>query len=356
MKKFNILLAAGLLLVGVSSCQQEDEPKVKLPTEKTEFTVYTPPLQNQAFETSDQPNSNSTINIFCSQPDYGFSAICNYSVICSLDPECPDIDPDLQPDQTPKSVAIPSVDGSQAAMSILTYKVGVAMNKMCGILNEELEDKYPGSILDKGPVEVFFRAVCEIPGVEGTRVISKNVVSYKAIKAPLTVEVPGWIYICGDVANLETGEANGFTAPSEGNLEKYMTNWILLEPKTMVGSGLYVGVFGLLPKEDKGAGVDDTSNFRFFTELLGWTKDASLGSNEADFFKVDITPQAESESGFSGEMVYQGLGNWGIFNFTGSNQPVTIVVDVPKLRVFIKMGNYNVEFEGREPIYEPVSE
>lgn len=353
MKKSYILLAAGLLAIGATSCKQEDEPRVKKPTH---FTVYTPALQNQEIETATQPTSNATINIFCSQPDYGFSAICTYSVICSLDPTCPEVDTDLAPDATPKSIAIPSVDGTLASMAISSYKVGVAMNKMSGVLNEEVADLYPSTPLAQGPVEVYFRAVCEIPGVEGTRVVSDNVVSYKAIKAPLTVEVPGWMYICGDIANLETGELNGFKAPSGGNEELYITNWALYEPKSMVDQGIYVGTFGLQPKEDTGAGVDDTSNFRFFTELLGWTKDASLGSNEADFFKMDITAQAESASGFNGDIVYQGLGNWGIFNFTGEYQPVTIVVDVPKLKVYIKTGDYNVDFDGRDPIFEAKAE
>ena len=90
---------------------------------------------------------------------------------------------------------------------------------------------------------------------------------------------------------------------------------------------------------------DACAQFRFFTELLGWVADASLGSNEADFFCLNITDKWEA--GFSGDIITPGLGNWGVFVTEAT--PVTIVVDQVNLKVYVKEGVHEVTFVGRDP-------
>lgn len=338
MKKLSIIFAMAAVALGFSSCKQEDKPQYQAPTT---FTINEPALKNQVFRTSDDMTDNATFNLFCSQPDYGYSAICNYSALVSLDSEAPIEEWIALPNQTPTS----------AAMSIKTYELGVAINQLLNVVDE---DQFNADQLGDKEFKCYFKAVCEIPAIEGSKIISSNYVSYDKVMIRYAVKNPAWIYICGDVENIETGVANGFTAPSQGNLELYMQNFSLFEPKDMIGEKLYVGSFNLTPKAEavdpatsNPDNPDQCAQFRFFTELLGWTPTASLGSNEADFYCLPITDKWNVGSGYSGDIVVQGLGNWGVF--VTEKQPVTIVVDQLNNKIFVKEGVHEVTFVGRDP-------
>ncbi len=74
----------------------------------------------------------STFNLFCSQPDYGYSAICKYSALVSLDPECPAEDTD-------KTLSLPATNPAMAAMAIKTYELAVAPQQALKGYNSEEE-------------------------------------------------------------------------------------------------------------------------------------------------------------------------------------------------------------------------
>lgn len=324
------------LLLGFSSCKQEEDPKYHAPTK---FTVNEPALQNQAFRTSSDMTDAATFNLFCSQPDYGYSAICSYSALVSLNPEAPLED----------WVALPNVNSSSASMAIKTFELGVAINNL---LNVENYADFEARGLYNQEFQCYFKAVCEIPSIEGSRIVSSNTVCYNKVMINYAEKLPAWIYICGDVTNPDTGVSNGFTAPSAANADSYKANFALYEPNNMIGEKLFVGIFTLNPKADAAnpetsdpTNVDQCAQFRFFTELLGWTKDASLGSNEADFFCLNTTDKWQA--GYSGDIVDQGLGNWGVF--VTENTPITIVVDLANLKIFYKEGEHEVSFVGRDP-------
>lgn len=329
-------MAMVAMVLGFSSCKQEDEPKYHAPTT---FTVAQPALQNQAFRTNSEMTDKETFDLFCSQPDYGYSAICNYSALVSLNPDAPLED----------WIALPNENSTSAQMAIKTYELGVAVNQL---LNVENQADFDARDLYNQEFKCYFKAVCEIPGVEGSKIISSNTVSYNKVMINYAEKLAGWIYICGDVENINTGIANGFTAPSVANLALYKDNFALYEPEDKIGEKLYVGSFNVTPKEaatkpetSDPFNVDQCAQFRFFTDLLGWTPDASLGSNEADFFCDPITDKYQA--GYTGDIVAQGLGNWGIF--ITEPVPVTIVVDVPNLKVYVKEGVHDVTFVGRDP-------
>lgn len=331
-------MAMAALTLGLASCEQESDPKFKAPTT---FTISTPALQNQEFLTAAEMTDNETFNLFCTQPDYGYSAVCNYSAIVSLDPECPT--EDLQA-VTGKSYALENTLPTSAAMAIKTFELGVAVNQLLGITDAE---EFAKEGIGNKTYQCYFRAVCEIPGIEGSRIVSDNVVSYNMVRVQYAEKKPGWIYIVGNVQNPETGVADDFKGPSMANYDHYYNNFRLEEPADMIGQKLYVGKFNLNPKSATPdfSNVDDTSQFRFFTELLGWTTDASLGSNEADFFVLPIADKFEA--GYEGEVVDHGLGNWGVW--VSELTPMTVVVDVPNLKVFVKEGFHDVTFVGRNP-------
>ncbi|MBD5305762.1 MAG: hypothetical protein HDS12_05695 [Bacteroides sp.] len=349
MKKISIILGLAAVALGFTSCKQEENPKYHQPTD---FIISTPAMQNIAFETESEMTSNETFNLFCSQPDYGYAAICNYSAVVSLDPECP---VERVVDEETGAVTIQAVEGksvlldnqnpTSAAMAIKTYDLGIAMLNLGGIYNDR--DDYNASDFAKGTVKAYFRAVCQIDGIDNSAIASTNVVSYNAVKVAYAEKVAGWIYICGNVQNPDTGVVDDFKGPSVANYDWYYNNFRLIEPESMIGQKLYVGQFNIAPKSptpDLG-NVDDTSQFRFFTELLGWTNTASLGSAEADFYVLPISDKFAA--GFDGDIVNQGLGNWGVW--VSDYTPMTVVVDVPSLKIYIKEGFHEVSFVGRNP-------
>lgn len=322
------------VVFGLSSCKQEDDPQYHAPTT---FTINEPALQNQAFRTSDDMSDAATFNLFCSQPDYGYSAVCEYSALVSLDPKAP----------IEEWIALPNTTPNSASMAIKTFELGAAVNTLLDVVDAE---DFANKDLGNKEFKCYFKAVCEIPGIEGSRIVSSNTASYNKVMIKYAEKKPAWIYICGDVSNITTGVANGFTAPSVANLDFYKNNFALYEPEDMIGEKLYVGSFNLTPKdssmENFNAGNPDAcAQFRFFTELLGWVADASLGSNEADFFCLNITDKWEA--GFSGDIITPGLGNWGVF--VTETTPVTIVVDQVNLKVYVKEGVHEVTFVGRDP-------
>lgn len=321
--------------LGFTSCKQEEDPKYHQPTD---FKISTPALQNVEFETSADMTDASTFNLFATQPDYGYSAICNYSVLVSLDENCPE----------ETAVSIENITPTSAAMTMKTFELGAAVCKLAKVTNEEA---YAASDLAKGPVKVYFRGVCEIPGIEGSRIVSSNVVSYNKVVVPFTVKQAGWIYICGNVKSLDNGVDNNFTAPNAANLAVYDENFRLTEPEEMIGEKVYVGQFSLVSKgaDLDASNPDNCSQFRFFTELLGWTNTASFGSNEADFYVLPVDYN-KFATGFSGEGVWQGLGNWGVY--VAQDTPFTVVADMVQYKVHFKEGLHDVTFVGRDPEFK----
>ena len=196
-------------------------------------------------------------------------------------------------------------------------------------------------------MKCYFRALCEIEGIANSQIASANTVSYNAVRVMYAEKKAAWIYICGDVSNPDTKVADGFKGPSMANFEHYYNNFRLIEPDDQIGTKLFVGKFNLDPKSDAPdlGNVDDTSQFRFFSELLGWTNTASLGSAEGDFYVLPIADKFAA--GFDGDIVLQGLGNWGVW--VSEQTPMTIVVDLVQNKLYVKEGFHDVTFVGRNP-------
>lgn len=345
------------IVLGMTSCSQEDEPKYHAPTPGS-FTINAPALENQFLETGTDLTNQTTFDIFCgSQPDYGFAAAgLNYSALVSLDPNVPDVDANV-PDQTPKTVLIPSMSGSTGKMTFSTYYLGAAICQLLGITSA---DEFAQNADVADPVKVYFRGVCEIDGMENSRILSSNVVSYNKVFVPEFTELKAaWIYVSGNIATLDGFEMNGgagFLAPSVGNLDEYM-KFAIYEQE--IGSKIYIGSFQLIPKQDNPdpanpdtGNIDEVSSFRFFTQLLGWTADASIGSHKDDFYKMDLNQQLADGHIYSGDAVWQGLGNWGIH--VGTPTPITVVVDAAKteaIKVWYKLGVWDVQMTGGEPTF-----
>lgn len=330
------------MALGFTSCNQEDEPKFHVPTT---FNISTPAMQNIAFLCGTDMTDKATFNLFCTQPNYGYSAICNYSALVSLDPEAPE----------EEWIALPNENPTQAAMAIKTYELGVAINKLLGITSADEFAAWrsvDGKTAAETAFKCYFKAVCEIPGIANSRIVSTNApVSYNKVYIQFAEKKPGWIFILGNVSDKDGNNPNGFTSPSASNYDAYKAHWALYEPDDMVGEKIYVGQFMLDPKD--GAidlsNPDTASQFRFAYELLGWTGgDGFLGSNKADFYCLPITDTFDSL--YKGGIINNGLGNWGVH--VEQQTPMTVVVDQSDLKIYVKEGFHDVTFNGRTPNFE----
>ena len=166
----------------------------------------------------------------------------------------------------------------------------------------------------------------------------------------LTLNDRQYIYIVGNITNPANGVYNYWTTPSIGNTEFY-ENFKLFNPEGMNRSDLYVGTYILDPRDkwylDPENPYSDCE-FRFFTSLQGWTPEPSIGSNEADFYVLPISSEFEDGT-YSGNVLFQGLGNWGIY--CKEDTLMTVVVDLRLKRIYVHKGEAEVTFNDRTPIF-----
>lgn len=157
------------------------------------------------------------------------------------------------------------------------------------------------------------------------------------------------VYICGDVTSIE-GYANSFITPGPENAELYNAQFKLKK------EGMYfTGTYYLKEKYPDLNYPDNLPQFRFFTELLGWTNIASLGSKDEDFFcqPVALTDEYEPQP-----ITKKANGNWGMMNETQGWKSgwVDIRVDLKNLLVYFRQTTSGVdgieaETAGREDWY-----
>ena len=276
-------MAAVGAVLGMASCSQDRDPVLQTPTE---FVLNVPAMQNQYIELQE----GDVLELVCSQPNYGYSAVANYSAEVSL-----------TEDFASYETITPS-DNHQARMALKQADIATALCTLHGV---DSEDSYSAAFPDGMPFEkIYFRAVCQLDGVESS-LIKSNVVSYNQVKGYFAVPVPGYIYL--------VGSPEGWAGPTEANADHY-ADWRLFEPADGIGSHVYVGTFEL----------PAAPMFRFYTQLTGWDAD-SYGYQEAD----ESTDFPETTGDFTSPVV-KGKGS---FNFP--NVPAgkyTIVVDMSDMK------------------------
>lgn len=331
MNKLAYILAGVAVCAAFTSCEDDKEPVYKAPTT---FTINEPALNNQYLATSDNMEDKSTFVITASQPDYGYSAICNYNAQVSLTPEFTE----------GNFVNLENQDVHNAKMSFRTYDLATSLCALLGVDSPEAWEQY---IADKeaagqDPYEtkVYFRGICNIEGVEGSEIVSNNVVSYNKVQVQYAVPTAAWVYVAGHVSTLDGSAENNFLAPAAANAAAY-ENFKLIEP--VIGSKVFAGAFMLRAGNGEvQSSVDDCSQWRFFLELLGWDElSAQVGSDPANFFVLDITNDFVDGT-FQGPAV-NGQGNWGVWNATAT--PITLVLSTQSMQTWAKYGVWDVTLE-----------
>ena len=299
MKKLSILFASLLAVFAFSSCEEDTDPQYKAPTS---FVLNTPPLANQLLELE----SGGTVNFSCSQPDYGYSAITQYSMEVALD------------EAFEKYESLESVDRTLAKMQIRQADLALAVCKLLGV---ESQDDFDPEAIHK----LYFRAVAQLTGVESS-LIKSNVVSLNQVKTYYAIQEPGFIYL--------VGAPEGWAGPTESAAAHY-ADWRLFESSTAIGSKIYSGVF------DIPAGK---AMFRFYTALTGWDND-SYGT-QVDDNPIDV---AMVDGVYSGPMV-KGKGSFNIPDWEGGSMKITVNMSNEKaMTVTFEAGG--IDTNGKEFIY-----
>ena len=287
MKKLSILLSLATM-IGFTACEDKKEPVYVPPTDATSFVLYTPVLQNEYFELT----AENTLELVCAaQPDYGYSAIAKYSVEVSLTEDFQSINP--EDELIPAFVEVPSAGtGTQSRMVIKGSEIAMALCQLRGYTGE---DNYQ----DDPATKVYFRAVCQLEGVEGSRVVS-NVVYLSQVKGYFAVPVPGYIYL--------VGQPSGWVEPADSNKKAY-EDWRLSEADDAIGSKIYRGTFNVNAGE---------ATLRFYSALTGWDGGDSWGY-QAD----DSATEFEWADGFT-TTIAKGKGSYSFPNWPGGKMAMLV--------------------------------
>lgn len=240
MKKLALFFACAAALVGFTSCEDDKDPVYQQPTK---FVLNTPALQDQYLELTE----DGTFELSCSQPDYGYAAVVNYSAEVSLTEDfanCKEI--------TSKGT------GTTAKMTFSSADLALVLCELHGFVDES-------TFQDIDAEKVYFRAVARLAGVESSEIRS-NVVSLNKVKLYFAVPTPDYIWVIGSASAF-----GGWTEPSEAN-SAALAGARLFEPQNAIGSKVYSNTFDI-PAGDV--------TFRLYVHLTGWDGGDSWG------YKVD---------------------------------------------------------------------
>ena len=297
------MIAVAALLAGATACSDVTDPAYHEP-DAANFTLNTPPLQDQYFELT----PNGTFEIVCNgQPDYGFSAITNYQAEVSLTPDFADY-----------KTLTPTGTGTLSRMTLKCADLAIAMCQLHGTTSDE-------DYVDHGIETVYFRGVAFINGVESSYVTTSNVVSLNKVQGYFALPVPGYIFCIGNYAG-------GWIGPEAGNAEA-LRPYRVSEKADEIGSKVYYATIDFNSTD-----VDNNGCiFRFYTELAGWdnTADKTVSYGPAGGTDSDTPvefPDFVTGSTLTHNLVgtkdsfkfnnYKGVLNM-VVDFSGSNPKVT---------------------------------
>lgn len=288
--------------LGVASCSQDRDPKYQSPTS---FVLNAPAMQDQYIELQ----KGNTLELVASQPDYGYSAVAEYSAEMSLT------------EDFAQTYALEPTEKTVARMNFPQEQIATGICELSGATSEDTYKEVFPNGQDFG--KVYFRATCKLDGVEGSSITS-NVVAYNYLKGYFAVPVPGYIYL--------VGAPEGWAGPTAAN-EAHYAEWRLFEPKDAIGSKVYSGVF------DIEAGK---AQFRFYTALTGWDADSYGSQTEDNPIQFPEFTGAAGASSFSSQVV-KGKGSFEFPNWQGGKMTITVdMSDMKNITLTCQAGEASV--------------
>lgn len=203
MNKLSIYLAAAVFAFGMASCEDDKEPVYHDPTT---FVLDTPADQDTPVDLK----AGETLTLQCHQPNYGYQAVTNYTIVVSLT-ESFEMSEEVKPNGT----------GTQAKMEFDQSKIAKAICNLHGYTDAE----HPAN--DEFTYEpLYIRAIAQINGIESSRIESENFVILNQVKA---------YYPAPEITYLYTpGQANGWSGAASQSLmsedNTTYTGYAVLDP------------------------------------------------------------------------------------------------------------------------------
>lgn len=273
----------GLAMV-VTSCKSpmDENPVAQDPTT---FVLNVPAMSKQFVDLA----SCGGVNLTCSQPDYGYSAVTTYEAQVSLDNE--------------NWSDFLDTKSTKANMALNAEEIAIALCALQGIENDE-----DFALIDGGKIRPVYFRLHASTRAEGSGIFS-NSVCMEQVRNYCAVKQPGFIYLIG--------QPGGWTGPEAGNAED-LAKWRLFEDVNAIGSQIYKGTFEINAGEFQ---------LRFYSALTGWDGGASIGA------QVDDNPvQIELTDGaYAGDLVAPGKGSWEVPGWEGGTVTITVNLNNKKV-------------------------
>ncbi|MCM1504319.1 MAG: SusE domain-containing protein [Muribaculum sp.] len=295
MKKILLLFAVLLTAVTFTACSDDEDPKAYKPTDKNFLNV--PPLSAQTYDLQ----TAGTVQLTCSQPNYGVGTTPMYGVQVSLNEDFTTVYTGSEVYDPANAVAYVELPYSTTNTTLEVPAKDMA-NGISTMLGYTDISQYEGRTPYSGPLYVRLRSY--FPKLDGELAemysIESNVVKLDNVIGYATVRQPAWIYL--------VGAPEGWAGPTEANADHYEP-WKLYEADDAIGSDIYYGTF-MIP--------DGQFQFRFYKALTGWDDD-SYGSQKDDN-PVDIAFEDEEYSG----PIVKGKGSYQVPGWTAAWVKMTV--------------------------------
>ncbi len=308
MKKISLFLAGLMTSLAFVSCE-DTEPRLEIPTNNN-FLNTPPTAENFVYNLE----SIETINLTCSQPEYGVAVIPTYAVQVSLSEDFTTMPADEWIYNPEKAVAYCEIPFTSTVADMYVPAKDIAQG-ISTILGYSKIAEYEGRTPYSGDVYIRLRAY--FPTLENDPyAITSNVIKL-TVKSYATVREPGTIWLIG--------QPGGWTGPDASSADALM-NWRLREKEDEIGSNVYYGTFEIKAGEFM---------FRFYSALTGWELD-SWGIQKADA-PMDIAFDA---AGVYSGGITKGKGSYNVPGWQGGW--VSITVDLNNQTVnFVKVDGPN---------------
>lgn len=295
MKKILLLFAVLLTAVTFTACSDDEDPKANKPTNKDFLNI--PPLSDQTYDLK----TAGTVQLTCSQPDYGVATTPMYGVQISLSEDFSTVPTGSYVYDPAAAVAYTELPYSTTNTKLEIPAKDIA-NGLSTLFGYSDISQYEGREAYSGPVYLRVRSyfpklngeMADYYSILSNPVLLKDVISYPSVRQP------AFIYL--------VGTPTGFLAPDEANADFYEA-WKLYEADNAIGSDVYNGTFMI---------SDNQFEFRFYKALTGWDED-SYGAEEGD-----VQSPIEFEDGVFDGPIVKGKGKYYVADWKANYVKMTV--------------------------------
>lgn len=206
MKRFNIIILIILGAVSMTSCDSDRDSNPIL-QDPTTFVLNTPAYASTVYDLK----HSETIELTCSQPDYGFTVATDYVAQVSLTGEFNE----AVDENTPATYQTLSSIYNTAKMNIDAQELAIAIVNLSGIT--EIENFYTS------PIKVYIRLKASVNS--GMKPILSNIIELPNVLTYFALDpmvMPGKMYVTGTISGWDWSKAYSLV-PVYGTPGKFWT-------------------------------------------------------------------------------------------------------------------------------------